>query len=464
MTKPKASGSAIPSGRRVDVASIMSRKRIRQSTRRDFLKVTATALSLSPFVSFPDAILPGQSPFRIAKWTHFLPEFDAWFETMAGEWGRQHNVEVSVDEIPVEKIYALAKAETKTGQGHDLFIFPWPPAEFQEEAIDHGGIYQAVASRYGAIPQIAFKSTVNPKTKKHFAFADSWIPTPLLYLEDCWQQASMPYGPLAYGSLRSGGQRIRDQMGIPCGLALTSTLEGNITCHTILYSFGGTMTNVKGEARIDARTTAALNFAKSLYHDAGTPDELSWPAGENVHSMLARKVSCTMSSVGLLRLAEKHAPAVAKAIRIQPPLLGSYGVTAFPYATNCSVIWKFSKNRDLASQFLADLIDQSKVMYEKSQGCNFPTYPKALPDLIVRLENDVRGDPPAKYKELKDALHWTPNLGAPGIVSPAWMEAFNTSVIPRMFQSAVKGELSVLDAARAAESEMKQLVEKWRDV
>lgn len=442
----------------------MSQKRKKQTTRRKFLKCAAAVVALSPFVSFPEVSFAEQSTLRIAKWSHLLPEFDIWFESMAGEWGRQHNAQVSVDEIPVEKIYALAKEETKVGQGHDLFIFPWPPAEFQDDAIDHSEIYQAVASRHGAIPQIAFKSTINPRTTKHFAFADSWIPTPLLYFEDYWQQAGMPYGPLAYGSLHSGGQRIRDQFGIPCGLALTSTLEGNITCNTILYAFGATMMNAKGEARIDARTTAALTFAKSLYRDAGTADELSWHAGENIHSMLARKVSCTMSSISLLRRAEKDAPDVAKRISIQPPLLGSYGVTALPYATNCSVIWKFSKNQALASQFLSDFIDQSKVVYEKSQGCNFPAYPKTVPDLIVRLQNDAHGDPPAKYKELKDALHWTPNLGAPGTVSPPWMEGFNTFVVPRMFQCAVKGDLSVLDAARAAESEMRQIVEKWKDV
>ena len=442
----------------------MTRSRITQSTRRDFLKLAATATTLSPFISFREPTLAGQATLKIAKWAHFLPEFDAWFESMVGGWGRQHSTQVSVDEVPVENIYALAKAETQLGQGHDLFIFPWPPAEFQEYAIDHGSIYQAVAGRYGAIPQIAFKSTVNPKTKRHFAFADSWIPTPLFYFQDCWQQVGMPYGPLAYGSLRSGGQRIRDQAGLPCGLALTSTLEGNITCHTILYGFGGTLTSTHGEARIDARTTAALTFAKSLYRDAGTVDELSWQAGDNLQSMLSRKVSCTMGNISLLRLAEKRSPEIAKRIHIQPPLLGSYGVTAFPYVTNCSVVWKCSTNQGLATKFLVDLIDQSKATYEKSQGCNFPVYPKTLPDLIVRLERDAIADPATKYKELKDALHWTPNLGAPGIVSPAWMEAFNTFLIPRMFQGVVKGELSVLDAARAAESEMKQIVEKWKDV
>lgn len=437
---------------------------VRMSTRRDFLKVAVAACSIGPFFSFHSKAFASQSGLKIAKWAHLLPEFDAWFESMAEQWGKKYGIPVVVDQIPLESVYGLAKAETKAGDGHDLFIFPWPPAEFQQYAINHGGIYQVAAGKYGAIPQIAFKSTINFRTKKYFAFADSWIPAPLLYFEDCWRQVGMPFGPLAYGSLRSGGQRVREKTGLPCGLALTPTLEGNITCHTMLYAFGGTLMNAKGQVRIDARTTAALTYAKSLYQDAGTDEELTWASGGHAQAMLDRKVSCTINGISLLRTAEKKAPEVAKQMRIQPPLLGSYGVTAFPHATNCSVIWEFSKNQAGATQFLIDMIDQSTTIYEKSGGCNFPTYQKALPDLVVRLEKDPHADPPDKYHELKDALHWTPNLGAPGLVTPAWMEAFNTFVVPRMFRSAVLGQMSVLDAARAAESEMKQITEKWKDV
>ena len=438
-------------------------RNLRTATRRDFLEFAGGAAVLSPFFSFAERAVASQPTLKIAKWAHFVPEFDAWFEAWASEWGRQHDLQVSVDEIPVERVYARAQAETSAGEGHDVFIFPWPPAEFQQYAIDHSDAYLRAASKYGAVPQIAYKSTFNFKTRKYFAVADSWIPTPLLYFEDFWQQANMSYGPLAYTSLHSGGQRVRDKIGIPCGLALTSNLEGNITCHTILYAFGGTITNRKGEARIDARTTAALDFAKSLYRDAGTRDEISWRPGGNLQSMLSRKVSCTMGNISLLRRAEKQSRELARKIRIQPPLLGSYGVTAFPHITNCSTVWEFSKNQVAAQQFVADMIDQSKTAFEKSQGCNFPTYQKTLPDLLPRLENDDKADPPSKYKELKDALHWTPNLGAPGLVTPVWMETFNTFVIPRMFQRAVTGELSVLDAARVAETEIKQIVEKWSD-
>jgi multiple sugar transport system substrate-binding protein len=44
------------------------------------------------------------------------------------------------------------------------------------------------------------------------------------------------------------------------------------------------------------------------------------------------------------------------------------------------------------------------------------------------------------------------------------MEVFNSSVLPRMFASFVKGDLSAPDAARAAEAEVKRIAEKWKDV
>ena len=276
----------------------------------------------------------------------------------------------------------------------------------------------------------------------------------------------MPLGPVHYGSLRSGGQRVRAKLGIPCGLALSSTLEGNVTLNTLLYAFRGQVLDQVGNVAINkgAFTIEALKYVKALNQDAGTPDLLTWGPADNVRAMLARKTSCTSNAISLLRAAEKKNPTLAGKIRLQPPLLGPYGVTAFPHATNCSVVWNFARNQEGAKLFLSELLDSSKSGYEKSLGCNFPTYPKTVPNLIVRLEHDSQGNPPAKYRELKDALHWTPNLGAPGFANPVWMEVFNSFLVPRMFASFVKGELSAEDAARAAEAEVKRIAEKWKDV
>ena len=135
----------------------------------------------------------------------------------------------------------------------------------------------------------------------------------------------------------------------------------------------------------------------------------------------------------------RPAPAARK-IWIQPPLLGTngVGVTALPHVTNCSVVWKFAQNQDGAKQFVADLIDSSRTGYAASLGINFPIYPKTVPDLIVRLTKDPQADPGFKYTLLKDALHWTPNLGVPGFATPAYMEVFNSFLIPKMVQSVLK--------------------------
>lgn len=434
-------------------------------SRRHFLKLAGAATAtIGSSLAIHAQRFDSGGALSIAKWSHPLPEFDTWFASMAKEWGRQHNVEVNVDTIPVESVYAKAKAETSARSGHDLFIFPWPPAEFQQYTIDHREVYAAVAARYGAIPQIAHASTLNVNSKKYFAFADFWVPCPLLYAADEWATADMFRGPLTYSSLRSGGQRVKDNSGALCGLAFSQTLEGNITASTMLYAFGGPLINRRGVIEITAPTIGALNFAKVLCEETGTSDQLSWGPAGNVQAMLARKTSCTMNSISLVRIAEQQNPELAQKIRVEPPLLGSYGVTAFPHVTNCSSVWNFAKNPNAAKQFLINLVSTSRMGYEKSLGCNFPVYPKTVPDLVVRLQRDPAAVPQDKYMALKDALHWTPNLGAPSVATPIWMEAFNTFVIPRMFARVIKGEANPMDAAKSAEAEIKQIAEKWKDV
>jgi multiple sugar transport system substrate-binding protein len=433
------------------------------TSRRDFLK---RAAAIGPFFFFPGRALSIPKTLKIAKWTHFLPEFDSWFDsTMVREWGQRNNTKVIVDLIPVEQVHERASAEVKTRRGHDVFMFPWPPAEFCQHVIDHAEIYQAVAQKYGQIDRLAHRSTFNANTKEYFAFADSWIPAAFLYFEDYWNEVNIPFGPGYWDGLRSGGKRLHEKLGIPCGLSLTPSLESNITLHTLLYAFSSFILDVNGKVAINnARTLVALEYVKDLYQGAGTPEQLTWGPSGNVLAMLARKTSCTMNSISLLRVAEEQDSELAKKIMVQSPLKGSNSIVAMPHVTNCSSVWDFAENKEGAKQFLADLIDNSKDSYEQSKGCNFPFYQKTVPNLIVRLSNDPQANPPWKYQALKDALHWTRNLGIPGYATPAAMEVFNTFVIPKMFLSVVRGERSSADAALAAAAEVQRIVDKWEQV
>ena len=445
----------------------MAKLKGRPVARRDFVKFAAGAAIAGPSLLHAGTG-SAQETLRIAKWTHFVPEFDVWFESLAREWGAQHHVKITVDTIPVEKIAALAAAEVAAGRGHDVVIFPWSPAEYYQHTIDHGGIYQLVAAKYGAIPQLAYRSTFHPGSRRYFAFADYWMPTPLQFFQDYWSRVGMPGGPLTYSSLRVGGRELREKFGIPLGLAFTPTLEGNVTLHTLLYAHRAWLVDATGNVLFDKNVfgVLALKFIQSLYQEAGSPAQLTWGPAGNVGAMLGRETSATTNAISLVRAAEKRDPQVAGKLWLQPPLLGTngVGVTALPHVTNCSVVWNFAHNPAAASQFIADLVDSSRAGYEKSLGCNFPIYPKTVPDLIVRLSKDPRADPSFKYVALKDALHWTPNLGVPGFATPAYMEVFNSFLVPRMVQSVLKGERTPEDAAASAAAEIQHIVTKWQQV
>jgi len=105
--------------------------------------------------------------------------------------------------------------------------------------------------------------------------------------------------------------------------------------------------------------------------------------------MLARKTSCISTA------SASCAPRNCKTRKLQArsgfsrhSSFDGTGVFGLPHVTNCSWSGTSQKTGKAQKQFLADLIDNSKAIYEKSRGCNFPLYQKTVPDLIVRLENE----------------------------------------------------------------------------
>src|SRR3989442_7175730 len=197
----------------------MSRSTDNRTSRRDFLRLAAGSAAFGPFFLFPERALASQKTLKIAKWAHFLPEFDVWFQNvLANEWGNKHDTKIIVDSIPVEEVDGRASDEVKAGKGHDVFIFPWPPAEYEQHVIDHAEVIQQVASKHGNIEWMAHRSSVNLKTKKYFAFADSWIPAPFLFFQDYWSEVNLSLGPVHYDGLRSGGQKVRPKVRLALGL------------------------------------------------------------------------------------------------------------------------------------------------------------------------------------------------------------------------------------------------------
>ena len=112
---------------------------------------------------------------KILQWSHFVPGYDKWFNNeYTKEWGKKNDTEVTVDNINLALIESRAAAEVSAQRGHDLVLFLAPPAVFEDQVVDMKDVYAECEKKHGKAIDLAVKSTYNPKTKRYFAFSDSF--------------------------------------------------------------------------------------------------------------------------------------------------------------------------------------------------------------------------------------------------------------------------------------------------
>src|SRR5882724_8343773 len=189
-------------------------------SRRDFIKIAGTggiaAGALGPAFLFPERAAAQQKTLKILQWSHFVPAYDTWFDgTFAKQWGEKHNTNVVVDHINLVDINTRAASEAQAKKGHDLFMFLSPPAAYENQVIDMSHVYQEVEKKHGKKIDLAHKSTYNPKTRKYYAFSDSYAPDPGNWRLDLWSQVGFPNGPDTYDDLRKGAKAIKEKFGNP---------------------------------------------------------------------------------------------------------------------------------------------------------------------------------------------------------------------------------------------------------
>lgn len=399
---------------------------------------------------------------RIMQWNHFVPAFDEWFNrTFIKEWGAQNNTEVVVTNVGMTSIEARAAAEIERGQGHDICMFLSPPASYEDHVIDHKDIYVECERLFGKPLEIAIKSTYNPVTKKYFGFSDSYVPDPVNYRKDLWDEVGIV--PSSWDAIREGGRKIKQARGIPVGIGMSKELDSSMALRSILNAFGASEQSAQGRPNLKSKSTLeALKYAKALYQDTMTDEIFSWDASSNNRLMLAGKGSLTLNAISITRTGENEKMAIAERIHLQPPARGPVAGTGVMHLMNAYVIWKFSKNIEGAKKFLIDLTAQSREAFRASQFYNFPTYPQLVKDLQALIANDPKAQPPNKYQMFANASQWTVNVGYPGYANAAIDEIFNTWLIPDMFADVASGKLTPEASMDLYAGQVERIFDKWR--
>ncbi|TAL76300.1 MAG: extracellular solute-binding protein [Burkholderiaceae bacterium] len=399
---------------------------------------------------------------KILQWNHFVPAYDKWFDgTYVKDWGEKNDTDVVVDHVGIPALATRAAAEVSAKQGHDLFMFLSPPPAYEDQVIDHREVYEECERKHGKPVDLAIRSSYNPKTKKYYAFSDSFVPDPVNYRKDLWDSVGMK-APDTWDDVLAAGTKIKKKHNIPVGIGLSAELDTAMAMRTVLFAFGGSVQDEHGKVILDSKHTVdAVKFVKTLYENAMTPEVLAWDASSNNRAMLAGKISLCLNAISVTREGEnKHIP-VTPNIWLTQALEGPVRRIGMEHVMDCYVIWKFAKNISGAKKFLVDYIDNFRQGFLNSQFYNFPSFPSTVPDLEKLIGDDPKAQPHDKYKVLGQLMHQATNVGYPGYANAATDEIFNTWVLNTMFAKAAAGNMSPEAAVKEAHANCERIFAKW---
>lgn len=438
------------------------------TNRREFLTAAgagALATGLGANIIIPGRAQAARKKLRVLQWIHFVPAYDEWFNTkFTKEWGAKNDTEVIVENVGVVGLNARATAEVSAKKGHDLFLFNWPPPQFEEHTVDLSDVYQKVERKFGRPIDLAVKSTYNPKTKRYYAFSPSFTPDPVNYRQDLFAQVGLPNGPRTWEEVRAAGARIKKQFGTPVGIGLAAEIDTGMAMRTIMYSWGASVQDAAGNLVLRSKQTLdAIKFVQTLYKEAMTPEVFTWDPASNNRAMIEGTISLTLNAISITRTAEKDNPEISRKIQLTKALKGPVRAIGLEHVMQCYVIWKFAENIDGAKQFLVDYVSNFRQAFVAGEFFDFPCFAKTVPDLATLIANDPKAHPPDKYKVLEDVLNWATNIGYPGYANAAIDEIFSTWVINRMFAKVAAGKATPEAALAEADAACRAIFAKWKE-
>jgi maltose-binding protein MalE len=422
------------------------------------------AAGQAPTTTFAEPSTKLSGDLKILLWSHFVPSHDQWFRPFAQAWGKQVGVNVTVDHIDNAQIPTRIAAEIQAKQGHDVIQYIAPLSQFEPSVEDLKDITDEATNRWGQQLELSKLSSFNPATGRYYAYSPGWVPDPGDYRRSLWEAVGLPNGPATWDDLLRGGTEIKQSKGTQLGVGMSQEIDSNMAGRALLWSFGASIQDENEQVVINSdETVAAVEFMNKLFKGAMTDEVFSWNAASNNQGLIAGKLSYILNSISAWRTAQGANPEVADDIHFTPALRGPKEARAAQHVLYNWIIPKHAANVDAAKEFLLHYTANFSSATWHSKLYDFPAWAERVPQLDGWLKSDPYGAKPAdKLAFLGEATQWSTNIGYPGPSNTAIGEVFGTFVIPTMFASAARGEVSPKQAVAQAESQIKPIFEKWR--
>ena len=390
-------------------------------------------------------------------WTHFVPEFDRWFDTFAHDWGTRNNVKVRVNHVPHLELPARHAAELATQSGHDIIQFAQTggPNLYARHLEDQDGLMTRLDREGGGWEATASNLAFVDGHWK--GFPDCFLRYELLFREDLFQQEGLG-PPQSWDDLLEAGRRLKPK-GFPGGISYVGSHgDANSSARAILWSFGGGYVAEDGRTiTLDSPgTREALKFGKTLFEQALTEDVFSWDDASNNRLLASGTTPFIHNAISAYVSIKKENPELAGKVGIALPPSGpaDQRTGAWPITFG---IWKFARNKPAAHAFLAEYADNWLTAFRASAGYNHPML-KGWARKPMPILGD--GDDP-KLHGSQDFAPFIGFMGYPGPVTPAAEEVWQTYLIPQMFGRYIKtGDLE--GTIRSTETALRAIYARWQ--
>jgi len=413
---------------------------------------------------------PEGTELKILQWSHFVPQYDTWFDPFAEAWGNANGVDVTVDHVNIADLNPSLAAAIDAGEGPTLIELPLAAANFVEGIHDLTDLNMRAQELFGPQAATCTANSYLPAIDKWYGYCHGWVPDPGDYDRALWTEAGFPDGPSTWAELLEGGAFIRDELGVPMGLGLSPEIDSNMAMRGIIWSFGASIQDENECVTVNTpEMLEAINYVVDLYNQTMTEEVFSWDAAANNQGLIAGELSYILNSISAYRSLQKIDPEAADNIGLVQALSGPRGDQhASAHLWYIYVIPNYveegSPEFQAAEEFLLHLTANYNQATFNSELYNFPAFESTVPQLEGWLANDPFGSRPAdKLTVLLTAKDWVTYLGWPGPSSPAVAEIYATNIVPTVFGRAALGEITPEEAVTELETQVNDVFAKWRD-
>jgi multiple sugar transport system substrate-binding protein len=376
----------------------------------------------------------GSGPLlKIVHWKHFVPDYDKYFDKFAQKFGQDHNCRVQVDYVATPDLPTAIAADISRGSGHDIFHLNGTGAWLYDQVlVDVTDVADKLAKEFdGFIPG---SESIGKVKDKWLAIPHWFIRYPMIINRGYFQKVGADYtDKTTWADLLKAGEKLK-KAGYPFGIPYSQTPDANDDLIPLMNAYGAYMFDKDGNIDFQKKEIIeVLNYGKDFYNKTMTDEVLSWDDSSNNRFIASGKGSMICNPISAYRTAAKDNPEVYRNLEIQLPPIGPKGRVAGARTMSYG-IYNFSKNQELAKQFLYTMNKEGRAGMEASTGYNHP-FLKAL----LKKPMPVIGQEPKLMIE-QDFHQYVKFVGYPGPMTKTATTMYAKFVVPSMFAEVAKGK------------------------